>query len=211
MGKRLAEAGLFEQAVQRYTLAVGLRPDHADTLAELAVLFATWSELKLRDYKLAIELAEEASERSLGNASRIQRKLAIVRSSYAEDLAARREFTAAIQEYRRAIHADPEFDFPRFNLALLLTTCPDRSFRRPDEAIRHALRGCELADRADAHRLAILAAAYAEASQFDGANSAIRQAIQAAQRDGDRAMEEELYLMLNLYRRGRTVESAGSP
>ena len=208
VAKQLAKAGLFEQAVQRYTLAVSLRPDHADTLAELAVLFATWSEPELRDFELAVELAEEASERSGGSASRIQRKLAIVRTSHAEELAVDREFTAAIQEYRRAIHADPEFDLPRFNLALLLTTCPERTLRRPDEAIRLALRGCELADPADAHRLAILAAAHAEAAQFDEAISAIRQAIQAAQREGDREMEEELYLMLNLYRRGHTVESA---
>jgi tetratricopeptide (TPR) repeat protein len=211
VGKQLARAGLFEQAVQRYTLAIGLRPDHADTLAELAVLFATWSDPEQREYELAIELAEEASERTGGNASRIQRKLAVVRTSHAEHLAARAEFAEAIQEYRRAIHADPNFDLPRFNLALLLTTCPDRSLRRPDEAIRHATRGCEFVDPVNAHRQAILAAAYAEAGRFGEAVSMIRQAIQAAQRERDPGMEEELYVMLNLYRRGRTVESADGP
>jgi tetratricopeptide (TPR) repeat protein len=117
----------------------------------------------------------------------------------ANDLQARGRFEDAIEHYYKAIDADPQYDLPLFNQALLLATCPNTELRQPDEAVRLAELACEIVSQPDAHRLAILAAAYAEANRFDEAVRTIQRAIQLAEAQQNRTMAEELRRQRRLY------------
>jgi len=206
---QLAAADQFDQAVWHYRVALRFCPNHADTLAKFAWTLATCRDPARRDYDLAIRLARQACQITGWKEPRIQRKLSIVCTNLADELVARGEYELAILEYRRAIQADPDYDVPLFNSALLLTTCPDKALRRADEATRHAERARRLTDSIDSHRLAILAAAYAEGGQFGNAVATIKEAIQASRHEGDQAMTEELEYMQHLYRNDMTVETDG--
>jgi len=58
----LAAVGLFDEALEHYRTAVLLDPNNADTLRNFALLLATCHQTELRDYGLAMRLAERACE-----------------------------------------------------------------------------------------------------------------------------------------------------
>jgi tetratricopeptide (TPR) repeat protein len=60
MADNLAAAGQFDKAIEHYRAAVLINPDNPDTLKNFAVLLATCHRKELRDYKLAMRLAERA-------------------------------------------------------------------------------------------------------------------------------------------------------
>jgi Flp pilus assembly protein TadD len=67
------------------------------------------------------------------------------------------------------------------NLAWLLATCPDGDVRNGAEALKLAARTCAITDYSNYSYLDTLAAAYAEAGQFDKAVETIGQAIVLAE------------------------------
>ena len=80
-----------------------------------------------------------------------------------------------------------------------LATCPDDSIRNGRLAIKKATRACELTDWNDANYLDTLAAAYAEAGNYDRAKEYQRQAIDLA----TDSMKPELKKHLDLYESGK--------
>jgi tetratricopeptide (TPR) repeat protein len=186
---------------------LSLNPRSPETLANLAWTLATCRDPALRDYDLALELAAKACRITGRKDARIVRKLALVYTSLASDLQSRGRFDEAIENYDKAIDADPKYDLPWFNQSLLLTTCPDTRLRQPDEAVHLAEQGCRLVDQPDAHRLAILAAAYAEADRFQEAVHTIQLAIQRARVEKDWAALEELEHLRDLYQNSNTSDS----
>ena len=58
----LAAAGQFDKAIEHYRAAVLIDPNNADTLRNFAVLLATCQRKELRDYNVALRLAERACE-----------------------------------------------------------------------------------------------------------------------------------------------------
>jgi tetratricopeptide (TPR) repeat protein len=202
LADNLAEAGRFDQAILHYERAIRIDPRHAESLSDFAWFLATCENERLRDYDRALCLIERACECRERNDPRILRRLAIVHCSSADHLAApgRGEFARAIEHYRAALQADPEYDVALFNLALLLTTCSDEKLRRPEEAVELAERGCRLIEAPDAHRLLILAAAYAEAGRFAEAAATAEKAIPLAQAAGDWEMADDLQRRWDYYR-----------
>jgi Flp pilus assembly protein TadD len=55
------------------------------------------------------------------------------------------------------------------HLAWLLAACPNANFRNGAKAVEYAKKACELSGWKDASTLSTLAAAYAEAGDFDNA------------------------------------------
>jgi tetratricopeptide (TPR) repeat protein len=103
-------------------------------------------------------------------------------------------FLKAVQNFSKAVEADPNFHLARNNLAWVLATCPDSSVRNGKQAIVHATKACELTGYQDAGYLDTLAAAYAEARQFEDASQRVQEAILLAGEKEKAAMNERLKL-----------------
>ena len=207
LADNLVIRGQFDEAVGHYQTALRIAPDHADTLGDYAWALAACEDPRKRDFELALGLAERACRLTGWKEPRILRKYSVVHTNLGNELVARGRFERAADHYREAIAADPSFETPQFGLALLLTTCPDEQLRRPDEAVRHAERGCRLIEQPDAHRLTILAAAYAEAGKFDEAVNTIDRAIARAGTEGcSPEMTAELRRQRSRYRAGKRFD-----
>ena len=81
----------------------------------------------------------------------------------------KKEYSTAIADFNEAIRLDPNYSSPYKGLAWIYATCPDGQFRDGARAVRLATRACELSGWTDAEKLSTLAAAYAEAGDFEQA------------------------------------------
>jgi Flp pilus assembly protein TadD len=96
-------------------------------------------------------------------------------------LAGQRQTAEAIREYREALRLKPDSPPALNNLAWILATSLNAEFRNGREAVKLAQRACELTARKQVVLLGTLAAAYAEAGQFDKAMETAREARDLAE------------------------------
>jgi serine/threonine-protein kinase len=75
----------------------------------------------------------------------------------------------ALEAMHRVVEIDPENIGAYYFLARLMATCPEEKVRDGKQAVQYATRACELTDWKDSAALDTLAAAHAEAGQFDEA------------------------------------------
>ncbi len=92
---------------------------------------------------------------------------------------------AALEHFRTAVKLKPDWVEVLNNLAWTLATNPDPAVRNGAEAVGYAERACELTQRGQPVFLITLAAAYAEAGQFEQAKSTSQQAMQLASQSGN--------------------------
>jgi tetratricopeptide (TPR) repeat protein len=86
------------------------------------------------------------------------------------------QFGKAVADFDQAIQADETCARAFGNRAWLWSTCPDPKYRDGKKAVVSATRACELTQHADALLLDVLAAAFAEAGDY---NSAVKWQSQA--------------------------------
>ena len=110
-----------------------------------------------------------------------------------------RQHAAAIDVLRGGLQHNPQHASMANNLAWLLATAPQAALRNGAEALRWARVARDAAGRRDANVLATLAAAQAEAGDFDEAVRAQRRAIELARRDGPADFVTRLEARLRLY------------
>jgi beta-lactamase regulating signal transducer with metallopeptidase domain/Tfp pilus assembly protein PilF len=79
------------------------------------------------------------------------------------------DYVQAIRDWKSALKLRPKFQAPQAELANLLATCPDETFRNGKEAMARARAVCEQSTWQNADDLQILAAACAESGKFDEA------------------------------------------
>jgi hypothetical protein len=87
-------------------------------------------------------------------------------------------------------------------LAWILATAPDSTFRSGTEAVQLAKRACELTKNRQAAFLTTLSAAYAEAGQFPDAMVAAQRAGKLAQLAGQKEIAVQDGDLLKLYQAG---------
>jgi len=78
-------------------------------------------------------------------------------------------FDKALADYDEAIRIDAKCACALGSRAWIWATCPDGRYRDGKRAVESATRACELTARRDAQMLEVLAAAYAEAGDFESA------------------------------------------
>lgn len=120
--------------------------------------------------------------------------------------AKRADYESAIADFNMMMRLDPRFFKSYRELALLLATCPNPRIRDGKRAVEQATKACELSGWKDASAFNALAAAYAEAGDFEKAiqwqNKAIEQPSGAV--DGAAKRDRSNYGdRLALYRAGK--------
>jgi tetratricopeptide (TPR) repeat protein len=81
----------------------------------------------------------------------------------------KKEYDRAIADYAEAIRLDPKHAFAYNNRAWLWATCPDAKYRDGKKAVESATKACELSEWKNPNTIDTLAAAHAEAGDFDAA------------------------------------------
>ena len=220
-GVSLAQAGQFAEAFDDICRCVTINPNFAKAYSNRATLYVQAGDVEraVADYESAIRLEPKLTQALVGygrlchmtgrlddalthlNAamaqSEITAEVACSRGDLLVDLGRYRE---ALQDYAKAIDLDPQFEHAYRNGAWLLATCPDDTVRDAQAALAGAKKAleCGYGDRCAA--LDTLAAAQANAGQYQEAIATIDQAIQIAPEEARGAYEER-----------RTMYQSGQP
>jgi len=105
----------------------------------------------------------------------------------------------AIRSYEHALELARQKVACLEGLAWILATCPDPAVRDGARAVQLGTKAAELSDHQDPFALRALAAAYAEAGQFQSATAVARRALQLALAKHNSQLEILLKLELDLY------------
>jgi tetratricopeptide (TPR) repeat protein len=89
-------------------------------------------------------------------------------------------YKQALADYTACLKVQADHAVALNNRAWLLATCPDNSIRNGKQAVADAERACDLTQDRDFDFLDSLAAAYAEAGQFDDAVEVAKIALETA-------------------------------
>ncbi len=146
----------YDKAIADYNEAVRIDPEDAVAFSNRGN--AWWAkderEKAIVDYNEAIRIDPEFAD------ARVNRGLASLEM---------KDYDKAVADFDEAIRIDPQHPSAHRPLALLLATCPDAKSRDGKRAVVCATKACELSEWKEAEGFDTLAAACAEAGDFDGA------------------------------------------
>ena len=193
LGDTLAAQGKYAEAEAEYSNALQLRPDDATTRKALAVVtLKAESENNLSNLYGALKVLPTPETHA---------QIAAIRTTQGQ-------FQDAAGHYIEALRLSPDSPDVLNNLAWLLTTCPDARVRDGIQAVKYARHACELTHYGVAPIVGTLAAAYAEAGQFDDAISTAEKACALASESGDPDLLKKNQELLALYRAHKPYHEA---
>jgi tetratricopeptide (TPR) repeat protein len=181
----LAKQGKFAEAAGDYDETLKLKPD------DLGALIGRGnSQLRLRKFRPALNDFTKALH---------------IEPEFPQALAGRGDVRSEIglweeaaEDYRRAIKLNPKFGRAYRGAAWLMATCPEERIRNAELAVASARQALALDGNGDYAYLDTLAAALANAGEFEDARATQEKAIQIA----PDAAASELRSRLTLYRSG---------
>jgi tetratricopeptide (TPR) repeat protein len=148
--------GQWEEAVAQYREALRINPDHVEAHNNLGLAFDRRGQMEeaVAQYREALRVNPGHVEAytNLGVA-----------------LARQGKYAEAAAQYAEALRLDPGSAGAYNNRAMLLAACPDATHRDGPRAVEAATRACELTGWKKPGCLDTLAAACAEAGDFDAA------------------------------------------
>jgi protein O-mannosyl-transferase len=224
LGNALLQMGKVDDAIAQCRQAVGLRPDDADAWGNLgnALFRKGKADDAIAAFQKALQLnpASAMAHNNLGavflqkgnlddaigeyqKALQIKPLLAEAHYNLANALVRKGSAEEAIRHFEQAVQIDPAD--PRFqnDLAWLLATSRQALLRNGNEALELARRANKLAGGNNPVFLGTLAAAFAEAGQFEDARRIVKEAISLAQAAGRKELVQRLNGELQLYEAGR--------
>lgn len=168
-------------ALADFNTALELEPTYAEAYNNRGLLYQQRGELDraLADFHAAIE-------------HRPRYPAALTNRAYLHQ--EQGDYAAALADYAAALRIAPDAPAALNDLAWLLATCPDEHIRNGEYALRYAERACELSGEPVVDYLDTLAAAAAEAGQFDRAAAVLQQALAMAPPEQQGELQERLAL-----------------
>ncbi len=211
-----------DQAIKDFDQAVALNPNNAVAFNDRGLV---WSEKK--DYDRAVKDFDEAIRLNPSWAFPVNNRGLVwsVKKDYDRaikdfDLAiklsprwtfpfnnrgyawqAKKEYDRASKDFDEAIRLAPNHPLALNNKAWLLAVCPDKSLRDGTRAVELATRTCELSQWKDGSHIDTLAAAYAEAGDFEKARHWQEKALEND--SFQKQNGEEALARLKLYKEGK--------
>ncbi len=190
-----AERGEYDEAIANYGQAIKLKADDYDSHLRRGHAYRQLRKFDeaLADYDRAAQLAPDKVEPLL-NRGDIRRRLG--------------QWQLAAEEYRRAMALDHRSGRAYQSAAWFLATCPVDRYRNADLAVQAAERALELDGEADVKYLDTVAAAYANAGQFDKACQILARIVESAPAEaGWYRQRLELYRKQQPYREPQSADS----
>jgi tetratricopeptide (TPR) repeat protein len=176
----------YDRAIQDYDEAIRIDPKHAAAFNNRG----NAHRLK-KDYDRAIKDYDEAI--------RLDPKDAYAYGNRAETRSKRKQYAEAVRDFEEAMRLAPSMDWLHRYYAFFRATCPEARYRDGKKAVELAKKAIELAGRdADWEYHSTLAAAYAEANQFDKAVA--EQTKELENKSLDREDRAKMEQRLKLYR-----------
>jgi tetratricopeptide (TPR) repeat protein len=190
LGRLLEIQGNETEAVKNYQTALALNPEFATAHFSLGQVLARRGDLA------AAKARFEAALKYQTNNAQAHFALAGVFEAEKQD-------ARAIFHLREAVRWDTNGVPALNNLAWLLATHPEITYRDGKQAVEFARRAVELTRTNDATALDTMAASYAEAGQFAEAVQTAKKAIGCAKSSGAAQMAGEIEARLRLYEKSQ--------
>jgi Flp pilus assembly protein TadD len=199
LGIALRQKGEGDAALLEFQKAVAIRPDFAEAQNNLGNSLLQKGRLdeSLTHLRKALELHPDFAQAhyNLGNA--------LLQKGQADE---------AIIQFQKLLAIQPESAEARQSLAGIgwrLATSPNPALRNGTKAIELARQADQLAGGSNPMMAGILAAAYAEAGQFDQAVECAQRALRLATNQGNAAMVAAIQAQLNCYKAGNPFRDSG--
>ena len=187
LGRVLSAEGRSDEAMVRYREAAALDPTSPEPLFFMGV-----ESLKQGRVEEALASLTRALTLNPGSSQ--------THIQVAQAHCARHEPAEAIAHYREALRLEPASTVALNNLAWLLATQADPKLRNASAAVGLAERACKLSDYRQTAFIGTLAAAYAEAGQFEKAVETAQKACDMARAAGETNLLSRNQELLLLYK-----------
>jgi tetratricopeptide (TPR) repeat protein len=195
-----AEREDYEAAIRDFRRLAARDPDDPALIGQLGMLYLAAKQPReaIRRFTRALELDDDNFPCRRG------------RSDAAISIG---DHPAALADLEKALALEPDDSGVLNNLAWLLATSPDDDIRDGKRAIELATKACEVTEWEEAHIISTLAAAYAEAGDFEAARKYSKQAVEkgAESEEVTEQLEAELasYEAAKPWRERQTMAEAG--
>jgi len=224
----LAQQNEFDAALVDFNRVIELNPGLAIAYHNRAELLAAQGKMDeaVSDYTRAIDTVSDDAElyraraHALQQLGRFEQALADLDSSirlapkeaqgYTQRgnlLADRGEYERALEDLEQSLAINPKMAETHRALAWVKATCPQDRYRDAYQALGAAKKAVKLSPQDDYLALDALAAAHANAGEFDKAIETQRQAISNAPADAAEPMQSRL----NLYEQHQPYRSDANP
>ena len=186
LGQAYLDSGKVNEAIVEFHKALAL--DSTFSEARFHLSKALTQSGKLRE-----------AEAQLREAAKISPQVPDIQAQLGLVLNAQGRPKEAIEAYRHALRLNPQHIEGLNNLAWLLATHRNPEFRNGLHAVEYAERACELTAFKTAALIGTLAAAHAEAGQFEEAQKRAKQAEELARSEGQNELADRNRKLLELY------------
>jgi protein O-mannosyl-transferase len=190
VGNVLGRKGRLDEAVAHFRQAIEFRPDYPDAHYNLGTVLFQRHDLDgaIAEWRTTLSLHpnDPGTNANLGNAL-VQKGL----------------LREAANHYETALQSEPDAPLPLNNLAWLLSAGPDDSLRNGARAVELARKVNRVSKQNNPFFIRTLAAAYAEAGQFDLAIETAQGASELANAQGQHGLAVQIQEETDLYRQHR--------